>query len=157
VAQRISFFPGILRHHSIKLKASYQKEDVGDYHFNDLITVPRGYTYYTIPQFFTSSIDYALPLFYPDLSLPGFTYIKRLKADVFADYAHAEWFFKDPDFLSTGIEITADLHLLRFYAPIEMGFRSIYVTNTGDLKFEFLWSIGLGTYGGKEELRMFAN
>jgi len=151
------FFPGIVRHHGIKLKAAYQIEGIGEYYFSDLISLPRGYPYNNITGFFTSSLDYAFPLLYPDLSIPGFTYIKRLKAAVFVDVAREIPTFSAKDFLSTGMDVTADLHFFRFYAPLELGLRTIYVKNTKELQFEFLWSIGLGAYGGKQDLRKFVH
>jgi len=148
------FFPGLFRHQSFRLTLAYQQKGSGDQYFSDLIVLPRGFTDFTKAHFFSSSLDYSLPILYPDLSLPGFTYIKRVKAALFADYAYQKA-VPDENFYSTGIELTADLYLFRLYAPMELGCRSTYITQKKELKFEFLWSIGFGSYGGKQELRNF--
>ena len=48
---------------------------------------------------------------------------------------------KSNNYQSLGAELTADFHLLRFVAPIEMGLRSIYFPSSGGWGFELLYSI----------------
>jgi hypothetical protein len=147
-----AYFPGLWRHQGIRLGMAYQKDDGSNY--SDLIRLPRGYSDYTWNDFFTASIDYALPLLYPDLSIPFFTYVKRLRADVFTDYGY-QTFGNPTDFVSSGLELMADLYLFRFYAPIALGCRTTYIYHSGQWQTEILWGIGLGSYGGREEMRKF--
>ena len=82
-----------------------------------------------------------LPLWYPDFSFGSVIYLKRLKLNLYYDWANG----KNPGYYnsyqSAGGELTADFHLLRFVAPVEMGIRSIYYPSSGGWGFEFLYSI----------------
>ena len=86
------------------------------------------------------------------LSLGKFAFIKRLKSALFYDYAWLSVPARDTngkvypnyhefDMKSFGLELTSDLHVLRFFAPIEMGFRTIYRPDFRDFQFNLLFSI----------------
>ena len=101
---------------------------------------------------FSFSADYKFPLLYPDLNFGKSAYIKRLKTSLFYDYAWLSIPVIDKNGIiypndhelelkSLGIEFTSDLHLLRFFAPLEIGFRSVYRPEYQDLTFNLLLSI----------------
>jgi hypothetical protein len=94
--------------------------------------------------------DYKFPVFYPEWSLGGLVYIQRLKASVFADFAklNANLYSNgkvtgtfDSNISSVGLEFTGDVNFLRFYAPVEIGFRSSYLPKLNSVNFDFLISI----------------
>ncbi len=138
------YFPGIFRHHGIWIYSGYQQRqetDFKSYSFSNIISYPRGYVGTYDDNLLTFSINYKLPLFYPDFSFGSVIYLKRLKLNLYYDWANG----KNPGYIneyqSTGGELTADFHFLRFIFPIEMGVRSIYYPGTGGWGFEFLYSI----------------
>lgn len=140
------YFPGFLRHHSWKLTFGYQeKQNSGYYGFSDFLGNPRGYSELPGKQFSTLSVDYALPLFYPEWSIPRFLYLKRIAADLFTDQAWNSGSTTN-DYAAVGAELTAECNLFRFYAPLNLGFRTIYNTSTKMFSLEFLYSINLSTF-----------
>ncbi len=143
-AQADLYFPGLFRHHGIWFYGGYQQrndKDLVSYSVSILISYPRGYTSTYDENLVSLSVNYKLPLWYPDFSFGSVIYLKRLKLNLFYDWANG----KNPGYIdeyqSMGGELTADFHFLRFYAPIEMGIRSIYFPIDGKWGFEFLYAI----------------
>ncbi len=112
-----SFFtPGLFVNHSFQASFNYQNAD-GIYEFN--IDIPRISGYANISQNSvrnTLLLDYRLPLFYPDAEIGPVAYIKRVKGGLFADFANIGK--GNPFSPSTfGMELSADMNLLRFFLP----------------------------------------
>jgi hypothetical protein len=90
---------------------------------------------------YSFSVNYKLPLFYPDWSLGSAMYIKRFKLNVFYDFAggsEEDIIYKSS---STGAELTADLHILRFVFPFELGVRSYYLPDEEQIGWQFLFGV----------------
>ncbi len=137
------FFPGIFRHHGIWFYTGYQRRYDTElaYSFADMINFPRGYSGISDPELLSLKFNYKLPLFYPDFSAGSVMYVKRFTLNLFYDRAQG-WDNSNIDiYESAGAELTADFHLLRFVAPIEMGVRSIWFPLTNSWGWEFLYSI----------------
>jgi hypothetical protein len=151
LGQSYLFVPGVLSNHGIRLYAGYQEKNPADDHsFSDVIKYPRGWGKINSNKMQSYAIDYKMPLFYPEWSIGGLAYLKRVEASLFADYAYLEGnYYKDghvagtytSDISSYGIELTGDMHFLRFYAPVEIGTRMSYLPETGRVYFDFLFSI----------------
>ena len=140
------YLPGIIRHQGISLYAGYQnylRESSVNYSYGNLIRTPRGYTGVSDQRSLSIQFNYALPLWYPDLSVGPVVYFKRLKMNLFTDY----WYGSEPGFyrnlLSAGGEITVDFHLLRFLAPVEFGVRVMVYPLDRDWGWEFLYAISI--------------
>ncbi len=156
-ARIIGFLPGLARHHSLKLAASWQEHKSGvnlertiNYRFPNLIAYPRGFTGRRDHKVSVLSADYSLPLLYPDLSLPPFIYLKRISANLFADRADTQTlvvpengpaFKKNETLYSTGVEVSGNMHLLRFISPLDLGLRIYYLPQTGKTGFTMLFGI----------------
>ncbi|MEI6899438.1 MAG: hypothetical protein WCL00_06140 [Bacteroidota bacterium] len=142
--QAYLYLPGIFRHHSLWTYIGYQ-ESMGNtansYHFAEYLSYPRGYNAAYNEQAWSVSINYKLPLFYPDFSAGSIAFFKRFKANLFYDYAKGINPGYSETYISTGAEITADLHLLRFPFPFELGVRSIFFPQSNSWGFEFLYSV----------------
>jgi hypothetical protein len=86
------YLPGFASHHSTTLRASWQ-ETLGDestrplmFHMKDVF--PRGANYnFATHRWASGSVDYQLPVWYPDAGIPSILYFKRLRLNLFADYA----------------------------------------------------------------------
>ncbi len=148
------YFPGIFKHHGLRIYAGYQQEREEDdivYSYSSMILIPRGYSGITDPDQIALQGNYKFPVFYPDLSLGSVVYLKRMKMNLFYDMTLG-WTgpgltgWHDPGisvYQSTGVELTFDFHFLRFYAPIEMGVRQLYFPGNGGWGWEFLYGIAL--------------
>jgi hypothetical protein len=156
-AEASLYFPGILPHHSLKLYTAYQFKQPGDYSFADIITYPRGYSGLFNDQVFSFSADYKFPFLYPDLSIGPLLYLLRLKADMFFDYASGKTDQEDHIYNSVGIELTGDMHILRFLAPVELGVRALYRPVDKTFGAEFLFSINFTSlYKGQNQTGNFS-
>jgi hypothetical protein len=138
------YFPGMFRHHGIWIYSGYQMrndKDLVSYSFSNLVAYPRGYINTYDDDLLSVKLNYKFPLWYPDFSFGSVIYLKRLKINLYYDWANGKNPGNVNTYQSTGGELTADFHLLRFVAPIEMGVRSIYYPSDGGWGFEFLYSI----------------
>lgn len=150
--QSALFFPGLTKHSGLRVYQGYQeKRFTKSYNFSNFVHFPRGFNGYQNNKAYSLSVDYKFPICYPDFSVGKLAYIKRLKSSVFFDYS---WLSVPVDkngtifpnahemeLKSFGLELTSDLHLLRFFAPFEFGFRSVYRPEFEDFAFDLLISV----------------
>jgi len=151
LGQSYLFLPGILPNHGVRLYGGIQeKNSTEDFSFSDAIRYPRGWERINTNNMVSFAFDYKLPLFYPEFSAGGLFYIKRLKSSLFADYAQLKGnYYEDGEIVGTfnsdissfGVELTGDMHFLRFYAPVEIGVRAAYLPEDKGVYFDFLLSI----------------
>jgi hypothetical protein len=150
-ASGILYLPGFHRNHGISVYTGFQNKDAGQYAFNDRIRYSRGYQPLLNNSLLTGTIDYKLPLFNPDFNLGRWVYFKRFKSSLFFDATKYSGIRYSNDtkqsftgiMRSTGVELTSDLHILRFIAPVEMGIRSTYLFDEpgNPVRFDFLFNI----------------
>jgi len=151
--QSVLYFPGLTKHSGLRIYQGYQqKQFTQNYNFSNFVHFPRGFSGYQNNKLYSLSADYKFPLCYPDFSIGKLAYFKRLKSSVFYDYSWLSVpivnktgtiFANDHEMKleSFGIELTSDLHLLRFFAPFEMGLRSAYRPEFQDFVFDLLISV----------------
>lgn len=112
-----SFFtPGLLTNHSLQASFNYQNAG-GIYQFNTDIPRVSGYAFVRTQRIRNTLLfDYRLPLFYPDMEIASLAYIKRIRGGLFADFENIG---KGNRFepATFGLELNADMNLLRFYLP----------------------------------------
>ncbi len=138
------YFPGIFRHHGLWCYGGYQQRNEGDtlnYSFSNLISYPRGYTGAYDDHLLSLSFNYKFPLFYPDFSLGSVFYFKRFKLNLFYDWAQGQDKKVINIYETCGGELTADLHILRFIYPFELGVRSMFFPLSSSWGWEFLYSV----------------
>ncbi len=145
------YLPGFVRHHGFRLYAACQRKDPGKYRFADLINYPRGYSGIYMDDAFSFSAGYKFPFWYPDLALGPVIYLKRLKASVFWDYAtgknrDSKNQLHKESYQSLGLDLTADMHVLRFLAPFDLGLRTIYLPDESEFRFQFLFSMDVNSF-----------
>lgn len=136
------YTPGIARQHSLKFSLGLERQKLVKYFFNGYSPLPRGYHNEAFETATNFSVDYALPLWYPDLSIGKLAYIKRFRANAFFDYGklyrerlnqNTNNYYDYYRYMSSlGLDLEADLHLFRTFFPITSGIRMIY---TGDQNF----------------------
>lgn len=82
----IFYFPGISKNHSLNIVANWQKELLSnEFQYSDTFSYARGYTIYSNDEASKLSINYELPILYPDFGIWGLTYFKRIRLNIFYD------------------------------------------------------------------------
>ncbi|HEY1024089.1 MAG TPA: hypothetical protein VGE26_02905 [Sphingobacteriaceae bacterium] len=111
------YFPGLGRNHSFQAAFNYQSSG-GTYNSTTDIPYIRGYGNLRPTENLENTLflDYRLPLFYPDWEVSTLAYIKRVRGGIFADYENIgkQGSYKPRSF---GVNLQADMNLLRFYLP----------------------------------------
>jgi len=140
------YFPGLFRHHSLWGYWGYQQtrielltrtspsQPVTDnnlYFFRNEVPLPRGLSVFRDQKFYTMSVNYTLPVWYPDLAIGPLLNIQRLRLNGFVDYAFgtsrfSPTRFSSTTYLSTGVEAKVDINILRFLPQIDIGVRFSY-------------------------------
>lgn len=144
-AELMLYFPGIGQHHSTQIYAGVQQKDITNVIYTNLVKTPRGNDTLDLKNAYISTIDYVLPLFYPDFSIGPLLYTNRIKTGLFYDYVSGTTYKnKNTTYHSTGVDLIAESHFLRTVVPIEWGLRTIYLPETQEIKTEFLFSIQAG-------------
>ena len=152
-----TFFPGILKHHSLWGYWGYQYgqisqlyrdetgkgvEDNFDYQFRNQVPLPRGHTVSRFQNFYTMSANYTLPLWYPDIAFGPLLNVQRLRANLFFDYGHGTSVFSGgtstQTYTSVGGELKLDINVMRFLPQFNVGFRYSYGIAPSTTRFEFL-------------------
>ncbi len=146
-AKAITYLPGLIRGHGLMLRMMYQYQDVDEkalYIPQKLISQPRGYSYlYQTRQQVDFKADYAFSLFYPDWSIGGLAYIKRVRSNVFYDLSRnqrnkqSEWTTQS----SYGADLIFDCNLFRISYPMSFGLRIIKPIDYGNVQAEALFSV----------------
>ena len=102
------YTPGFAKHHSFSIAASYQTS-IGGFQSDYLLSglafkstrlLPRGFSSYDIHNnnYVATSLNYQLPVWYPDGGWGGVIYFKRLRLNLGGDYAS----FSKPGFNDQG-------------------------------------------------------
>jgi len=149
-----AYLPGIIKHQTLRLSIQYQKQDplnMSRPAFINLMSLPRG-LYDIYGEVLTKlSVDYVFPILYPDLELGGLLYLKRIRGAVWTDYmvgsnviiTEPTPHYEDRNYRTVGIDLVADLHLLRIQFPLSMGGRLIYEPETGNVGVEAIFSMDI--------------
>jgi hypothetical protein len=131
------FFPGFFSHHSLWGYVAYQNTmlpeqlNVNNYLFRNTIPVPRGLNDYVsrFRHLQTASLNYTLPLWYPDIAVGPLLNIQRVRLNIFGDVASGEsTIFNriNSQYMSVGGELKFDLNFLRFLPQFDLGVRYSY-------------------------------
>ena len=91
-----AWLPGFVRPHSLRVRAAWQQatgRSDAPFMFQMKEVFPRGARYeFSARRWRSGSIDYQLPLWYPEGGIPSLIYFKRIRVNLFADYALWEEF-----------------------------------------------------------------
>ncbi|MGM0375832.1 MAG: hypothetical protein ACQEQ0_03580 [Bacteroidota bacterium] len=161
------YLPGLGRHHALTLDNSFQTKQPGEevqssmpyrsfQRFSDIVNPPRGYDFIYNDDMYVFRGTYQMPLWNPDLSLFGLAYIKRLRSNFFFDAAHSSYILENRDtnetfdysntLTSTGVEIMADFHVLRFVLPFSAGYRGGFRENDNTWFHEMVLSTSFDSF-----------
>ncbi|MDR2913044.1 MAG: hypothetical protein LBV38_07160 [Alistipes sp.] len=89
-----TWLPGVVRPHGTTLRAAWQQTSGGGgYTFRMKELFPRGAAYdFSARRWAAASVDYQLPVWYPEAGIPGVVYFKRVRLNAFVDYARWQSF-----------------------------------------------------------------
>lgn len=163
----VFYFPGLLRNQSIKIRLENEIKPE-KYLFYNRASFPRSYKNIISQNLKFCSVDYTMPLLYPDLNVPGFFYLKRVRGGLYYDYARGiknSYLFPDKTvnhnyteiFRSFGFELLSDFYLLRIPFMISGGVQAAWKNFNEPPSFEMLFNIDIfgmkiGTRGLKKSL-----
>lgn len=121
------FLPGIGKNHGLQLLYAHQTEKLTNtYQFPDVFGFARGFDIGGLESGHRVSMNYKLPLLYPDLGLPGFTYLRRVRANIFFDTANISDSVIQTRINSTGVELRFDqvaFNFLELPIGVRLGYR----------------------------------
>jgi hypothetical protein len=145
------YLPGVARHHSLQLTGAWQQQKTRQFLFGSLLVFPRGYTNGRTERLSIGTIDYSLPLAYPDWDLGFLMYLKRLRSNLFCDLARNQYRVQDrtvnqlvwqkDKLLSVGVDLLADVHLLQISFPINLGIRTVYIPERKKMQSSLLFHL----------------
>lgn len=148
----------LAKHHSLYFRFGSQSR-LGElsndlYYFRNRVPKPRGFAYPAHEKFTSFSVNYAMPLWYPDIALGPILNIQRIRLNGFADFGRGtgknyfiEYQADDPrvffstldeNYQSVGGELFIDFNVMRFPLLITLGGRYSHLVTTGKSKIEFL-------------------
>jgi hypothetical protein len=138
------YLPGFIKNHGLKFYAGLQVKDDENSIFVNPIAFPTGLTVPDQSKTISAmKAEYLAPLFYPDVDFFNQLYIKRLKSRTFFHFANNSYYDTVSRYHTVGVELSADFHLLRFIAPIEMGIiYSAPVDNLNKQYIGFVFNVG---------------
>ena len=132
------YFPGLFKHHSLFIQWGLEGQNPINYQFSSELLFPRGYDYIFHDSFSKFSFNYAFPLAYPDWTVDGIFYLKRLRTNLFYDYGVGHIGHKTNTFQSFGIELRMDFHVLDLPVELELGLRLAYRLMDGTVCAELI-------------------
>ncbi|MFZ4399215.1 MAG: hypothetical protein ACOYO1_04200 [Bacteroidales bacterium] len=151
-AESYLYLPSIINHHGFKFYGGIQKRTEGssNYVFSDIINYPLGsYAIYN-HWLYSAAVSYFYPLLYPDFSIGSLMYLKRLDMNLFYGRAIAAYENRNTLQQSLEGEINSEMHILRFLAPINIGYRFTYLPDNNSVIHEVLLGINFSGFGGKQ-------
>ena len=128
-----AYFPGVVRHHSLSVAGVYQtslggfdnERALSNLAFHSGRLVPRGFYTSEIENrnYVATSVNYALPVWYPDAGFGPVLHFKRLRLNVGFDYASFDYKYPYID-ANTGVMLTdiERVHLFSYGGDISVDF-----------------------------------
>ncbi|MDB5229441.1 MAG: hypothetical protein JWN76_246 [Chitinophagaceae bacterium] len=106
----VSFYlPGLSTNHNLIFTANYQRIDTSHILFSTEHKLARGYKNYVFPRMFTPTVNYHLPVAYPDWGFANLIYFARVRANIFFDRSYVRINNSTKDhFSSTGVNMLFD-------------------------------------------------
>ena len=154
----IGYVPGLFKHHSLWGYLAYQKSQIDQlyytdttqtavadnmsYQFRNQIPLPRGQSLPRFKNMTSMSVNYTMPIWYPDVAVGPLVNFQRLRANVFFDYAQGSSAFANSTvsqkYSSVGGELKLDLNVMRFLPQFNVGIRYSYGISPRTTLFEIL-------------------
>ena len=147
------YLPGFIRNSGFRFRYETDIQNPKTSLHSNIASVPRGSDPIFVQNLHFISVDYAIPLFYPDFSAFALLYVKRVRSNLFYDFAayrkraneQSGWQYVD----SKGLDLLADFYLFRIPYQISAGVRTLWQEKSPKPKFEAVFVVDiLGTQIG---------
>lgn len=126
-----SYFPGILRNHSLLVNFNYQKA-TGIRRYDQEINTVYGYNNIRAisPLRNTLLFTYRFPIVFPDAEIGPLAYIRNFRGGIFCHYENIgdETNLGQPK--TFGLELRSSMNLLRYKPLVDVGTRLVFVNKT---------------------------
>ncbi len=113
----------IFNHHHFYLESSYQENSANGYRLPSFQLFPRGVSNVFLEKSTKQSLNYLLPVAYPEWNAGEWFYVKRLSLNLFYDHLEGTRLNRNLTFESQGIELWVDSHFFRNSFNIQWGLR----------------------------------
>lgn len=146
------YLPGLGKNHSFVTSFSFQQRDtLKQYFFSNGFAMARGYEAFDYPHMWKTSINYHMPLLYPDFGIANIVYFQRIRSNFFYD---AMWLKSlrtgiTTNLRSTGAEIYFDTKWWN-QQPVSFGVRYSHLLDVNKFtnkpnanKWEFVLPLNL--------------
>lgn len=139
------YFPGLMQNQSFRITAAFQKNfEKGAYLFSNSVLTPRGYFSINPDELYSARLNYSLPIWYPDINLPGFIYLKRFSLTCFYDWAYLyDEGQRAITISSAGVELISDFHLFSHFIPLQGGCRANFFPENKTVLFQGIINLGI--------------
>lgn len=150
------FLPGFFRHHSLFGIGAYQTMKITYFPDNYLLRnqIPRprgGFSFPVYQDFYYTSANYTMPLWYPDIAVGPFINFQRVRSNFFFDYGYGSINvnnqvakdIRSKVYTSAGVEVRFDGNFMRLLGQFDIGFRYSYQLSNNTPYFEVL----IGSFG----------
>jgi hypothetical protein len=159
-ARTAFYFPGFLKNNGFKLRLEAETQNPEKYILGNRASFSRSYDRIVSEEIQFGSIDYFMPLVYPDFNISSLLYLTRIRSDFFYDFTRGTGnyifntgiFSNEPTieihdyseiFKSFGIQLIADFYLFRMPFLISAGVQASWQRFGYYPDLELLFSIDL--------------
>jgi hypothetical protein len=131
-ARLTGYLPSFRQNDGLMLRIGWQKQSVANrraYIPKKVYDPARGYTYNAqTDEMLTLSADYPFTWVMPDWSIGKLVYLRRLRSNLFYDYAHIRTFYTQSKFNlhSVGIDLIGDCNIIQTEFPVSIGVRTVF-------------------------------
>jgi len=127
-ARTAFYFPGFLKNNSLKIRLEAEKQNPEKFILGNRISFSRSYDNIISTDIQFGSVDYHMPLAYPDFNISSILYLTRIRTGFFYDYTHGKGNYVvssgeksitmdyhnfSENFRSFGIQLLSDFYLFR--------------------------------------------
>lgn len=152
------YFPGILKNNGIVIKLEAENQNPEKFILRNRASFSRSYDDIISEKVRFASIDYFMPLAYPDFHIGSLFYLPRIRADLFYDHTSAtgnyllggttqggsfEYHDYTETFRSFGLELMSDFYLLRIPFMISGGIQASWRKASEAPYLRFLFNIDI--------------
>ncbi|MDR1984660.1 MAG: hypothetical protein LBQ28_07545 [Prevotellaceae bacterium] len=123
-AKITAYIPGLFVNHGLRLSALYQQQNIKRYFYSSIYDFPRETNNMPSKELKMFLADYTFPIAYPDVNLGALTYITRIRANLFYDFAATQNINNtNSNIYSLGADILFDAYWFRMSYPVALGIR----------------------------------
>lgn len=155
----LMYLPGLFKHHSLWGYWGYQYSEINNsfyyanksgtevldnynYQFRNQIPLPRGGLGVSrFQDFYSMSVNYTMPVWYPDIAIGPLLNIQRVRLNGFLDYGYGKSVFAravSQQYTSAGVEVKLDINVMRLLPQLDIGFRYSKGLNPSTSLYEVL-------------------